>query len=176
MPPRQNFNTTDRPLASPADGAQPLLCISSSLSARTGSSPPTQRHARGRWTAAGILEAERQFRRIIGYADLAKLITAIERELDQPATPSPTKEAVTLTTARPSHTGTAVTKFYDERDILRAVAGRLKWASAEGRLRRSLIASPSRRGRRRLAMALLHVERRRASEHSSSAPSGGWRH
>jgi putative transposase len=52
-----------------------------------------------RWTAAGMLEAERQFRRIIGYADLAKLITAIERELDQPATPRPTKEAVTLTTA-----------------------------------------------------------------------------
>jgi putative transposase len=52
-----------------------------------------------RWTAAGMLEAERQFRRIIGYAELAKLITAIERELDQPATPSPTEEAVTLTTA-----------------------------------------------------------------------------
>jgi putative transposase len=52
-----------------------------------------------RWTAAGMLEAERQFRRIIGYADLAKLITAIERELDQPATPPPTEEAVTLTTA-----------------------------------------------------------------------------
>jgi putative transposase len=52
-----------------------------------------------RWTAAGMLEAERQFRRIIGYTDLAKLITAIARELDQPATPSPTEEAVTLTTA-----------------------------------------------------------------------------
>jgi hypothetical protein len=46
-----------------------------------------------------MLEAERQFRRILGYADLAKLITAIERELDQPAPPSPTEEAVTLTTA-----------------------------------------------------------------------------
>ena len=52
-----------------------------------------------RWTAAGMLEAERQFRRIIGYADLAKLITAIERELHQPATPPPTEETVTLTTA-----------------------------------------------------------------------------
>jgi hypothetical protein len=40
----------------------------------------------------------------------------------------------------------------------RAPARRPKWASAEGRLRRSLIASPSRGGRRRLAMALLHVE------------------
>ena len=34
-----------------------------------------------RWTAAGILEAERQFRRIIGYRDLAKLALAIERDL-----------------------------------------------------------------------------------------------
>ena len=34
-----------------------------------------------RWTAAGMLEAERQFRRIIGYADLAKLAVAIERDL-----------------------------------------------------------------------------------------------
>jgi hypothetical protein len=33
-----------------------------------------------RWTAAGMLEAERQFRRIIGYRDLAKLAVAIERD------------------------------------------------------------------------------------------------
>jgi len=33
-----------------------------------------------RWTAAGMLEAERQFRRIIGYRDLAKLGNAVERE------------------------------------------------------------------------------------------------
>jgi putative transposase len=52
-----------------------------------------------RWTAAGMLEAERQFRRIIGYADLAKLVTAIERDLDQPTAPTPTEEAVTLITA-----------------------------------------------------------------------------
>jgi putative transposase len=32
-----------------------------------------------RWTAAGMLEAEQQFRKIIGYRDLAKLIIAIER-------------------------------------------------------------------------------------------------
>ena len=37
-----------------------------------------------RWTAAGMLEAERQFRRIIGYRDLAKLAVAIERP-EQPA-------------------------------------------------------------------------------------------
>jgi len=34
-----------------------------------------------RWTAAGMLEAERQFRRVTGYRDLAKLALAAEREL-----------------------------------------------------------------------------------------------
>src|SRR6266545_4468748 len=33
-----------------------------------------------RWTAAGMLEAEKQFRKIIGYRDLATLVVAIERE------------------------------------------------------------------------------------------------
>jgi putative transposase len=46
-----------------------------------------------RWTAAGMLEAERQFRKIIGYRDLAKLALAVERDLNA----QPTKEvAVTL--------------------------------------------------------------------------------
>src|SRR3954465_2332080 len=34
---------------------------------------------RKRWTAAGMLVAEQQFRRIIGYRDLARLVIAIER-------------------------------------------------------------------------------------------------
>jgi len=34
-----------------------------------------------RWTAAGMLEAERQFLRIIGHADLARLALAVERRL-----------------------------------------------------------------------------------------------
>jgi hypothetical protein len=34
---------------------------------------------RKRWTAAGMLGAEQQFRRIIGYSDLATLVTAIKR-------------------------------------------------------------------------------------------------
>ena len=34
-----------------------------------------------RWTAAGMLEAERQFRRVIGYRDLAKLAVAVERDI-----------------------------------------------------------------------------------------------
>ena len=35
-----------------------------------------------RWTAAGMLEAERQFRKIIGYRDLATLVIAIEHDHD----------------------------------------------------------------------------------------------
>lgn len=34
---------------------------------------------RKRWTVVGMLVAEQQFRRIIGYRDLAKLVIAIER-------------------------------------------------------------------------------------------------
>ena len=53
-----------------------------------------------RWTAAGMLEAEQQFRRVIGYRDLAKLAIAIERNLTPQNVPSPTaEEAATLVTA-----------------------------------------------------------------------------
>jgi transposase-like protein len=34
-----------------------------------------------RWTAAGMLEAEAQFRRVIGHGDLAKLAIAVERDV-----------------------------------------------------------------------------------------------
>jgi transposase-like protein len=34
-----------------------------------------------RWTAAGMLEAEQQFRKIIGYPELAKLAVAVERDV-----------------------------------------------------------------------------------------------
>jgi transposase-like protein len=52
---------------------------------------------RKRWTAAGMLVAEQQFRRIIGYRDLAKLVIAIERHAilaaaknpDRPEIPEP---------------------------------------------------------------------------------------
>jgi putative transposase len=50
-----------------------------------------------RWTAAGMLEAERQFRKIIGYRDLATLVIAIERDHDRrrhtDTGHTPTKEA-----------------------------------------------------------------------------------
>ncbi len=52
-----------------------------------------------RWTAAGMLEAEQQFRRIIGYRDLAKLVVAIERDLARSTVTPPTiEEAATLAT------------------------------------------------------------------------------
>ena len=41
---------------------------------------------RKRWTAAGMLVAEQQFRRIIGYRDLATLVIAIERHALAPTT------------------------------------------------------------------------------------------
>jgi hypothetical protein len=41
-----------------------------------------------RWTAAGMLEAETQFRRVVGYSDLAKLAIAVERDLLAQRTPT----------------------------------------------------------------------------------------
>ena len=56
-----------------------------------------------RWTAAGMLEAEKQFRKIIGYRDLATLVIAIERDHDSrrhsDAARTPTKEATILVNA-----------------------------------------------------------------------------
>jgi putative transposase len=56
-----------------------------------------------RWTAAGMLEAERQFRRIIGYRDLATLVVAIEHDHDHRrhsnAARTPTKEATIVLSA-----------------------------------------------------------------------------
>ena len=53
-----------------------------------------------RWTAAGMLEAERQFRRVIGYRDLGKLAVAVEREVSAHSLPSPAvgevRETVTV--------------------------------------------------------------------------------
>jgi putative transposase len=49
-----------------------------------------------RWTAAGMLEAERQFRKVVGYRDLAKLAVAVEREVGAPAAVHHAREAVTV--------------------------------------------------------------------------------
>jgi hypothetical protein len=55
-----------------------------------------------RWTAAGMLEAERQFRKIIGYKHLARLAVAVERDLAAQRAavtmPTPTEPAATLAT------------------------------------------------------------------------------
>ena len=60
---------------------------------------------RKRWTAAGMLVAEQQFRRIIGYRDLAKLVIAIERHATHHADNT---THTTLPTAAPKVVATAV--------------------------------------------------------------------
>jgi putative transposase len=54
---------------------------------------------RKRWTAAGMLQAEQQFRRIVGYSDLAKLVIAIEQRHLTRESPNltPRSEEVTVT-------------------------------------------------------------------------------
>jgi hypothetical protein len=53
-----------------------------------------------RWTAAGMLEAEKQFRKVIGYTQLPQLAIAIERRLHlhqpSPTTTQETAIAVTM--------------------------------------------------------------------------------
>ncbi len=53
-----------------------------------------------RWTAAGMLEAERQFRKIIGYKHLARLAIAVERDIaaERLAVTVPTTPTATLAT------------------------------------------------------------------------------
>jgi len=61
---------------------------------------------RKRWTAAGMLQAEQQFRRIIGYSDLAKLVIAIERRhltLTSPTTPNTPPPSKTPRRSLPSN-------------------------------------------------------------------------
>ena len=59
---------------------------------------------RKRWTAAGMLQAEQQFRRVVGYSDLSKLVIAIERRhltLESPnLTPHSEQATVTETAAQ----------------------------------------------------------------------------
>ena len=56
-----------------------------------------------RWTAAGMLEAEQQFRKIIGHTDLAKLAVAVERDVTarRAADTATTNSQPTATTAAP---------------------------------------------------------------------------
>jgi hypothetical protein len=50
---------------------------------------------RKRWTAAGMLVAEQQFRRIIGYRHLAKLVIAVERHAILAAASTPDRHELT---------------------------------------------------------------------------------
>jgi hypothetical protein len=60
-----------------------------------------------RWTAAGMLEAERQFRKIIGYKHLAALALAVET--DVAAGRAATSRSITPTTDTTSPTEAAAT-------------------------------------------------------------------
>ena len=50
-----------------------------------------------RWTAAGMLEAEQQFRKVIGYTDLPRLAVAIERRLHLPQPNNLTTQEAAIT-------------------------------------------------------------------------------
>ena len=52
-----------------------------------------------RWTAAGMLEAEKQFRKVIGYTQLPQLAVAIERRLhlQQPNPPTTQEKPIAVT-------------------------------------------------------------------------------
>ena len=63
---------------------------------------------RKRWTAAGMLVAEQQFRRIIGYRDLAKLVIAIERHTSPPRNRTPIDQEVAEPVTVDRQPGTAV--------------------------------------------------------------------
>jgi hypothetical protein len=55
-----------------------------------------------RWTAAGMIEAEAQFRRVIGHPDLAKLAVAVARDVAaKHADDAPTTLHMPIATAAP---------------------------------------------------------------------------
>ena len=75
-----------------------------------------------RWTAAGMLEAEGQFRKIIGYTSPS---SPWRSSATSPPRPPPPRPRRPLRSPTPDHhIGTAVANFYDERDILRAIVRR----------------------------------------------------
>jgi hypothetical protein len=61
-----------------------------------------------RWTAAGMLEAEQQFRKLIGYQQLATLALAIERDLTRHHAPTTMAQEDATPSPPNRHTGTAV--------------------------------------------------------------------
>ncbi len=65
-------------------GASELLSCWAAIAVPAGIKLSRHRRDVPSLTAAGMLEAEQQFRRVVGYQDLAKLATAVERELTLP--------------------------------------------------------------------------------------------
>jgi len=117
-----------------------------------------------RWTAAGMLEAERQFRRVIGYRELAKLAVAVEREVAREpaltASPSPVPEVVA--TPREIIHVRPPPKFHGDRDML-AFAAVVRGGMALAGVRQHEVHSPcrplltSRGGRDRQVRGLLTI-------------------
>ena len=114
---------------------------------------------RKRWTAAGMLVAEQQFRRIIGYRDLAKLVAAIERHTARAAPSNPrhrrsrrdttNRYCLTVKSRRP------LPKFHHDPDILRHVAGSCSRPQCEPfLLNQQDHAQPAMRGQR--SVSVLH--------------------
>jgi putative transposase len=75
-----------------------------------------------RWTAAGMLEAERQFRRIVGYRELAKLAVAVERQVAASTCPAPRRRRrrSPLHPHEVIHGAIAVAKFHGGRECAQA--------------------------------------------------------
>jgi hypothetical protein len=75
-----------------------------------------------RWTAAGMLEAEQQFRKIVGYADLAKLAVAASAT-SLPTVRTPTRHRppnAPLRSSPSDHQPRTVTaKFHSARGMVR---------------------------------------------------------
>jgi hypothetical protein len=72
-----------------------------------------------RWTAAGMLEAETQFRKIVGYSDLAKLALAVERDLAAQRAPFTPRPRRTHSSPSPcNHHTRPPPQTYGERDNL----------------------------------------------------------
>ena len=74
---------------------------------------------RRRWTAAGMLVAEQQFRRIIGYRELAKLVIAIERHTLLVPTRTATNRRLRARYRLTVNPWGSPPKFHDDPDILR---------------------------------------------------------
>ena len=77
---------------------------------------------RKRWTAAGMLQAEQQFPRIMGYSDLAKLVSRSSDVTSVPNTPTPR--------SAPRHRVRRRARYRLTITIPTAIAAASRWPSA----------------------------------------------